>query len=76
MTARGAWVAQSLSIGLLISAQVVISGFTGSSPMLGSADSVAPAWDSLSLPFSLSLPCLLFLSLEINRLKKKKIDGR
>ena len=30
-------------------------------------DSVEPAWDSLSLPLSLSLPDLCYLSLKINK---------
>ena len=63
-----------LSIQLLISAQAMISRFTGSKPVLGS---VLPAqsWD---LGFSLSLSlrpypaCALSLS-KINKLKKKKI---
>ena len=54
---RGAWVAQSVKHP--ISAQVMISRFTGSSPTLGSvltAQSLEPASDSVSP--SLSAPLL------------------
>ena len=55
---RGAWVAQS--VGRRTSAQVMISQFMGSSPVLGSAltaQSLEPASDSVSpLSLSLSLP--------------------
>ena len=67
-------------IGVLIPAQVTTSWFVGLSPTSGSADSVEPAWDILSLSLSLSLSALLrlvhgyllFLPLKINKLKKKK----
>ena len=67
---RGAWGAQWAE--RLISAQVTISGFVGSSPASGSvptAQSLEPAWDSVSP--SLSAPPLLTLSLK-NKHKKKK----
>ena len=60
---RGAWVA--LLVQRLTLAQVVISGFMGSSPVLGSvrtAQSLEPASDSVSPSLS-SLP-LLALSLK------------
>ena len=56
-----------LSNPLLLPAQVTISWFVRSSPMLGSALSVEPAWDSLPLPRSLPLPHSLSLSLKINK---------
>ena len=46
----------------------------GMEPWLGlwfHADSVEPAWDSLSLPFCLSFSLSLSFSKEINKLKKK-----
>ena len=58
-----------LSIQLLVSAQVMISWFVGSSPTLGSALVV----QSLLGILSLSLPLLLLtlsLSLKINKLLK------
>ena len=68
---RGTWVTR-LSMWRLISAQVMISRFVGLSPASGCADSVGPAWDSLSLSAPL-LFAFFFLSLsqskEIN-LKK------
>ena len=64
---RDAWVAQWLSIQLLILAQVMISQFASSMPALGSAPKVG---DSLSPSLS-ALPLLVFsLSLKINKLKK------
>ena len=63
----GAWVAQSVK--RLTSAQVMITRFVGSSPMLGSvltAWNLEPASDSASP--SLSVPPLLVLSLsKINK---------
>ena len=59
---RDAWVAQSVKPPT--SAQVMISQFVGSSPVLGSvltARSLEPASDSVSPP--LSVPPLLSLSL-------------
>ena len=54
-------------------AQVMISQFVGSNPKLGSvltAQSLEPAWDSVSL--SLSAPPLLVLCLsKINKCKNK-----
>ena len=61
----GPWVAQSVKH--LTSAQVVISRFMGSSPVLGSvltAQSLEPASDSVSP--SLSAPPLLTLSLPLS----------
>ena len=62
------WLSQ-LSTQLLVSAQVMISWFAGSSPMSGSAaGSTEPSWDSLSLfPLSLTLHCSV--SLKTNKLK-------
>ena len=52
-----------LNIWLLVSAQVVISQFVGSSPTSGSALAVGSVFGSLSLPLSLPLPhCLLSVS--------------
>ena len=55
------------SVECLASAQVTISQFVSSSPASGSvltAQSLEPAWDSVSPSLSLSLPCLhsVFLS--------------
>ena len=61
--ARGAWVAQSVKRPT--SAQVMISWTVSSSPALGSvltAQSLEPAWDSVSPSFSL-LPCSCSVSL-------------
>ena len=75
----GAWVSQSVKHPTL--AQVTISWFVGSSPASGSvltAQSLEPAWDSVSPslsappPFVLSLSLSLSLSQKINIKKKKK----
>ena len=64
---RGAWVAQSVKY--LTSAQVMISRFVSSSPVLGSvltAQSLEPALDSVPLSLSLCLSpshTLFFFSL-------------
>ena len=53
----GTWVAQWVKH--LISAQVTVSGFVGSSPTLGSvltAQSLEPAWDFVSPCLSVPLP--------------------
>ena len=63
---RGTWVVQSA--GRSTSAQVMISWFVGSSPASGSvltAQSLEPAWDSVSLP--LPLPALLTLCLSLSQ---------
>ena len=61
---------RGLSVQLLVLAQ--ISQFMGSSPTSVCADSMEPAWDSLSL----SLPCVcmlsLALSLSLSKVKKKQ----
>ena len=49
----GTWWFSQLSISLLISAQVIISWFVGSSPTLGSA---LTAWNLLGILSGLSLP--------------------
>ena len=55
-----------LSVQLLVSAQVMIS-VSGFEPCVGlHADSVEPAWDSLSLPPSLSVPPLIMVSLSLS----------
>ena len=64
----GTWVVQSLKRPTW--ALVMISWFVTSSPTLGYALSVQNLLGILSLPLSLSLPCLCFLSLWINQLKK------
>ena len=57
-----------LSVQLLVSAQVMISWFHEFEPHTGLCTaSTEPAWDSLSLPFSLRLPHSLFVSLKINK---------
>ena len=72
------WVAQSGKLWLLISAQVMISWFVGSSPVLGSvltraclgfclSDCPSPAH-----AVSLSLSVFFSLSFKTNKLKKKK----
>ena len=53
------WLSQ-LSVGLLVSAQVMISHFVGSSPASSSVPTVQSLLGILSLP--LSAPPLLFLS--------------
>ena len=62
----GAWEAQSvkrLTLNFGSGHDLTVCGFE---PRVGlCADSVEPAWDSLSLPFS--LPLLLSLSLSINK---------
>ena len=67
----GAWVAQWVSVQLLISAQVTISGFVGSSPASGSvlsAGSLEPALDSVSPSLSAPPPLMLCPSLpKINK---------
>ena len=60
MRAAG-WLSR-LSVRLLISAQVMISRFVASSPVLGSVLSVEPAWDSLSLSLCPSLAHAVSLS--------------
>ena len=57
-----------LSVQLLTLAQVVISGFVGSSPVPGSSltVSVEPAWNSVSPSLS-APPLLLSISLKINK---------
>ena len=59
----GAWVAQS--VGLLILAQVMISRFMSSSPMLDSVQMVQSLL-GFSFPPSLSAPPLLSLSLSLS----------
>ena len=55
----GSWVSQLVKHQLLVSAQVIVSHFHEFEPHIGlCADSADPAWDSLCLPLSLSLPCL------------------
>ena len=64
-SSRGAWVAQS--VGCLDSAQVMISQFVSSSPLMGSvltAQSLEPASDSASP--SLSTPPLLMFCLSLS----------
>ena len=65
----GAWVTQSVKCPLLISAQVMISWFREFQPHIGlCADSVEPAWDSLSLLFLCPYPTrTLSLSLKIKK---------
>ena len=66
------WLIQ-VSIQLLVSAQIRISRFMSSSPVLGSELTMVPAWDSLSSPSS-TLPSIV-ISLSPNKfinLKKKK----
>ena len=63
---RGSWVAQLVKH--LTSAQVMISQFLSSSPVSGSvltAQSLEPAWDSVSPPLSLPLPCLCSVSFSL-----------
>ena len=60
------WLSWS-SIQLLISAQVVISVFVGSSLASGSADRAEPAWDSLSLSPAHSLSLSLKTKTLINK---------
>ena len=54
----------------------MISDLCGQSHVGLFAESMESAWDSFSLPLSLSAPSLIshafFLSLKINKLKKKK----
>ena len=58
-----------LSVLLLVSAQVTISWFVGSSPALGSALSMEPAWDSLSpFPCFCPSPALCLSLAKINNL--------
>ena len=60
---QGAWVAQLVKRPT--SAQVMISWFVGSSPVSGSvltAQSLEPAWDSVSPSFSAPPPPALCLS--------------
>ena len=57
-----------LSVRLLVSAQVVISQFREFEPRIRlCADSAEPAWDSLSLPPPLPLPCSLSSGLSQNK---------
>ena len=67
------WLSQ-LSIRLSISAQVMISWFVRSSPVLGSALGstlgMEPAWDSLSLLLPLPLPCISSHALPFKKYKK------
>ena len=56
------------------SARVVISQFVGSSPALGSmltAQSLEPAWDSVSPSLSLSLPHSRYVSLCLSKMNKR-----
>ena len=54
MFSWGTWVAQSIKhLDFSLGHDLIV---TGSSPTLGSSLSVEPAWDSLSLSFSLLLP--------------------
>ena len=55
------WLSRS-SVQLLISAEVMISQFMRSGLFELCIDSVNLAWDSLSLPLSLPLPCAYTLS--------------
>ena len=61
-TYGGTWVAQSvkcLTLGFDSGHDLTVRGFE---PHLGlCVDGMEPAWDSLSLPFSLPLPCSLSL---------------
>ena len=71
----GAWVAQSVKH--LTSAQVMISWFMGSSPVLGSvltAQRLESALDSVSLSLSAPslLACSLSLSLSLSKINIKK----
>ena len=65
---------KQLSTQLLIAAQIVISQFVRSSPMLGSALTARSLLGILSLPFSLCPSPAHSLSLKINKytLKKKR----
>ena len=68
---RGAWVAQLVKH--LSSAQVMISWFMGSSPVLGpvlTAQSLEPALDSVCV--SLSAPLLLMLCLCVSKITNKR----
>ena len=61
------WLSQ-LSVRLSVSAQAMISRFCEFEPHIGLyADSAEPAWDSLSLPLSLPLPCSHCLCLSQNK---------
>ena len=69
----GAWMAQSVKH--LISAQVMISRFVGSSPASGSvltAGSLEPALDSVSPSLSAPLLLVLCLSLSLSKINIKK----
>ena len=66
---RGAWAAQSVKRPT--SAQIMISWFTGSSPIMGSvptAQGLKPALDSVSP--SLSAPLQLVISLSLSKINK------
>ena len=69
----GTWVAQLVKHPTLNFSSGHDLRVCGFEPRIGlCADSAEPAWDSLSLPLSLPLPCLLSLSLKIHTLKKKR----
>ena len=74
----GAWVAHSVECPTLDFGSGHGLRVIGSSPVLGSAFDMEPAWDSLSPSFPLPLPllwshsCSLFLSLSLSQKKKKK----
>ena len=75
----GAWVAQSVERPT--SAQVMISQFVGSSPTSGcmlTAQSLEPAWDSVSLSLSLcpSPTHTLSHSLSLSKINIKKKKAR
>ena len=73
---RGAWVAQSVERPT--SAQVMISRFASSSPVLGSvltAQSLEPASDSVSPSLSAPPPLAPFLSTINKHLKKNGAPG-
>ena len=64
---QGAWVAQSVGHPTL--AQVMMSGSVGSSPVSGSvliAQSLEPAWDSMSLSLSAPSPLTISLSFSLS----------
>ena len=65
---RGTWWLSQLSIQLLVSSQVVILQFMGSSPPIGIfSGSSKPAWDSLSLTCTVSALPPLVLSLSLSK---------
>ena len=74
-TFMGVWGFSRLSVQLLISAQVMISGFMGSSPGSSSVLTARTLLGIFSLPLSLPLPCLLSQNKQIN-LKKRREEGQ